>query len=242
MDYSWLKKKIFISPPFGNYLNATWATSIAGSYTAERRRGLVCQTIKTLRPISGGWVNRIGLRNPGIKNIKFDQRKIYSIAALHEEDYGIFLEHIPKETRIEINLGCPNVDSEPVLGPVKLFVDKHPFVSVKLPPYCVPNSRDFAWYSYEQGVRWFHACNTIPTERGGESGDRLREQSLEMIDWMRKNMPSNITIIGGGGIYHPDHVTQYFNAGATAISLSTVWFTPWKISDIYVSYLVNWIG
>ena len=67
----------FISPPFGNYLNLNNTMSIKGSYTLEPRSGLLSQIAKTLRYsfVYNGWVNKIGLRNPGIdyaiKNYKF---------------------------------------------------------------------------------------------------------------------------------------------------------------------------
>ena len=58
----------FISPPFGNYLNFKETMPIKGSYTLDAREGLFLQVIKTLRYSFdyGGWINKIGLRNPGI--------------------------------------------------------------------------------------------------------------------------------------------------------------------------------
>ena len=42
--------------------------SITGSYTLNKRDGLFMQVIKTFRYSFeyGGWINKIGLRNPGI--------------------------------------------------------------------------------------------------------------------------------------------------------------------------------
>ena len=58
----------FISPPFGNYINLPHTTSIKGSYALEPRSGLLPQILKTLRYSfqHNGWINKIGLRNPGI--------------------------------------------------------------------------------------------------------------------------------------------------------------------------------
>ena len=59
---------VFISPPFGTYLNLPNTNSIRGSFTLEPRKGLILQILKTLRysNIHNGWINKIGLRNPGI--------------------------------------------------------------------------------------------------------------------------------------------------------------------------------
>ena len=40
---------LFISPPFGNYLNLPYTTSIKGSFTYEPRSGLFVQILKTFR-------------------------------------------------------------------------------------------------------------------------------------------------------------------------------------------------
>ena len=39
---------LFISPPFGNYLNLPYTKSIIGSVTIENRPGLIKNIIKTL--------------------------------------------------------------------------------------------------------------------------------------------------------------------------------------------------
>ena len=59
---------LFISPPFGNYINLPNTTPIRGSFTLKERKGKWKQIFKTLRyiPHFNGWVNKIGLRNPGI--------------------------------------------------------------------------------------------------------------------------------------------------------------------------------
>ena len=53
---------IYISPPFGNYISLKDCYSVAGTYTYFRRKGLIKQVLKTLRPVKGGWRNSIGLR------------------------------------------------------------------------------------------------------------------------------------------------------------------------------------
>ena len=55
---------LFISPPFGNYINLPFTTSIHGSFTNETREGLLKQILKTLRYSFENkvWINKIGLR------------------------------------------------------------------------------------------------------------------------------------------------------------------------------------
>ena len=66
--------KIFIAAPFGNYIKTSNTISVTGSWTIEKRKGRIKQILKTLRYTKRGWVNKIGLRNPGfdygIKNHK----------------------------------------------------------------------------------------------------------------------------------------------------------------------------
>ena len=52
---------LFISPPFGNYINLPNSVSVKGSFTLEPREGLFMQIIKTLRYSfkNQGWVNAI---------------------------------------------------------------------------------------------------------------------------------------------------------------------------------------
>ena len=80
---------IFINPPFGNYFSFENTISIKGSFTLEPRDGLFLQIIKTLRYSfeKSGWINKIGLRNPGldyaIKN--YEKNSIVSIAILNKK-------------------------------------------------------------------------------------------------------------------------------------------------------------
>ena len=59
---------IFISPPFGNYLNLQKTISIKRKFTLNERLNKWFYILKTLRYSfkNKGWVNKIGLRNPGI--------------------------------------------------------------------------------------------------------------------------------------------------------------------------------
>lgn len=226
-----LPKRFIISPPFGNYISKPWATSVLGSFTLHRRSGLIRQAFKTIRPIPDGWVNRMGLRNPGLENIwSWDETKIYSVAAAgNQEQWPMLLEAIPKGMMVELNLSCPNLDYKEVMYDFSPYTEKFLLIA-KLPPN--GTTMDMLHRCYSMGIRFFHLCNTLPTDRGGESGKRLREYSIEAIKKARDAYGNDINIIGGGGIYTPDDLQRYKEAGATYFSLATIWFTPWKVKPI----------
>ena len=107
---------IFINPPFGNYFTFKDTISIKGSYTLEPRTGLIMQIIKTLRYSFeySGWINKIGLRNPGIdyaiKN--YTKNTIISVAILNKEDIPKLIKKIPEDVNIELNISCPNAEKK----------------------------------------------------------------------------------------------------------------------------------
>lgn len=232
---------VYINPPFGNYIKRKDCISIKGTFTWDRRPGLIMQTMKTLRKIPGGWVNSIGFRNKGMRNIKeCDKKSIYSIAAL-DGNWLPFYENIPRWSRIEINLGCPNVSNYTMTYPtLKKFCNKFPILSVKVNPYI---EADEIVKLYESGVKTFHLSNTIPSERGGISGDQLREQNLKQVEMFSNLNLIDTGLIVGGGIYKPDHVRQYRDAGAlNDFSLSTIWFTPWLVPAVIKEIKKGWVN
>lgn len=243
-------KNIVISPPFGTHINVSWATSVLGTFTYDRRPGSrIWRAIKTLRPIYGGWVNNIGLINPGLSsmiigadprcNFFFDLWKnpdsaIVSVHGENDESWRRILYWIEgnglQELWWELNFSCPNV-GETYMEPetYDLFANTCPNLIIKLPPD--DNAVPLMYNAAGSGIQWFHCCNTIKTDRGGESGRKLKELNLPIIEAL-KYIDTNIKIIGGGGIYTPRDVDQYYNAGADKVSLSTIWFTPWRVPKV----------
>jgi len=227
-------KKIIISPPFGNYIERPWATSVKGTFTVARRPGRFRRLILTLRPIRGGWVNKIGLRNPGLRSVKvFNPKHIYSISSVNSSNewYELY-DAIPNGIPVELNVSCPNVDF--IHGiPNKifhLFSTTSPLVILKIPP--THDGLLLTYRAYDNGIRYFHASNTIPSEYGGESGRNLKELNLLLIDELRKQFNDNIKIIAGGGIYTPEDIDMYMDKKADYFSLATIWFTPWKVKYV----------
>lgn len=219
--------RFLISPPFGNFMGFPGAERVMGSYTLEPRPGRVGQVLRTMRPIPGGWVNAIGLRNPGLRDIVLRQDRIYSIAGINSGDWARMGDILGGAElvwpRIELNLSCPNTNEYGITrGEIERFTrDLRPYldtVIAKLPP------TEAAWpladLCAEAGVDYLHFSNTIPSPVGGISGDPLRRINLPMVGRAAKRYPT-IPIIAGGGIKTDLHVRQYSDAGARHFAIGT---------------------
>ena len=224
-------KNIIIAPPFGRYLKFKETSNVYGSFTLERRKGLIKQCIKTIRKVGkNAWRNKIGLRNPGLPNTKPLKRAqdIISLAALDINDWEKFADILNNKgftdcKNIEINIGCPNAmicDFPKELA--SLYQGKN--LIVKLPPNIDINAK-IAEY-FEVGITTFHLCNTLPSDKGGISGYPLKALSLPAIKSAREKFGDHITLIGGGGVYALEDAKEYLEAGADHLSLSSVMFNP----------------
>ena len=84
--------KKFIAAPFGNYIKTKNTISVSGSWTIEKRTGRIIQIAKTLRYTKRGWVNKIGLRNPGlILDLSNTKKMKYFLSQVLKETTGEFL-------------------------------------------------------------------------------------------------------------------------------------------------------
>lgn len=239
--------KAIISPPFGNYIHFKGATNVYGSYTLHRRIGAFYKFIKTFRAYRDdkgnkiGYVNSIGLKNKGIKNLSLNnrtQKGIISLAVLEQSQWrdlaDVMLFYLNEydfmPRAIEINLSCPNVKLLDMDASILKFFDKFNVI-VKLPP------KDKALYYIEKALDYnvvhFHLCNTLPSKFGGISGEPLKKQSLAYIAEANNKWGDKINIIGGGGIYNKCDVDLYQNAGAKYYSLSTIiWKNPFEVQKL----------
>ena len=229
---------LFISPPFGNYIHLPNTMSIKGSYTLKPRSGLILQIFKTLRYDRGlrGWVNKIGLRNPGIDyglkhyNYKTD---IISIAIMNKNEINEFVKKIPEDTNLEINISCPNTDKHMVNEGIHVFLNpKRTWCIIKLSPTIDETLIDSY---YKQGFRQFHCSNTLPVKNGGQSGSILIPFNNKLITYI-KNKYNDTTIIAGGGIYNYNTLLHYKYLGASHFSLSTIFFSPFKTFSFLYKY------
>jgi len=223
---------MYIAPPFGNYFTYKDAIPVRGTFTAHPRKGLIYHTLRSLRPVRGGWRNQIGFRNRGIDNVMIKPDCVYSICGLNDDEWEQLFYSVPQGTKLELNLSCPNV-SEITIPPhlIKAFVRKFPNLLVKVRYDISDYDAD---HLKQYGIQNIHCSNTIPTYRGGISGSQLRDENMSAIERLSKL--SFKSLIAGGGIYSANHVKQYRDMGATDFSISTVYIScPWNIPSIYRS-------
>lgn len=234
-------RPFLISPPFGTYFSDRRAYSVLGSFTAEPRPGRTGQVLRTVRPVpherGPAWINKVGLRNPGIASLArfgvpghaMPRDEIVSLSPLEGRDWGLFEQFLDEAfgpLRVEFNVSCPNVDEHPSLPPlfkIRRLLANCPDAIWKLPP--TRRALDSAALLHDAGARYVHLSNTIPSPVGGISGTPLRELNLPLVEAVARALPS-LEVVAGGGIYHPDHVRQYRDAGAVRFSLATSFFWP----------------
>ena len=231
---------LFISPPFGNYINLPNTTQIKGSYTLEQRNGLISQIFKTLRYsyTYNGWVNKIGLRNKGLDYAvaNYNKQNVYSIAILNEEEIPKILDKIPEDMNIELNISCPNAEKKMINNGLHDFLNnKRKWCIIKLSP---KTEIDLIDNYYKQGFRQFHCSNTIPIKEGGLSGQSLIPYNNKLITNI-KSKYNDVEIISGGGIRQWNDVINYKSLGASHFSVSTLCFNPFRLSILYYDYLKN---
>ena len=235
---------IFISPPFGNYFpefffNKTILCdkeykikSIVGSFTINKRSGLLLQIMKTLRYSNeyNGWVNKIGLRNPGIEWAidKYYKKSdiITSVAIINRADIKQLNDLIPKDMNIEVNVSCPNVKKgDDLYSEIRCFLNsERDWCIVKLPPTINLSDIDKL---YADGWRQYHCCNTLPVKEGGLSGKSIKPYTDKLTNYISETYPNTI-IISGGGIHDYNDLCSYKEKGANHFSVSTLLFNPIK--------------
>lgn len=231
---------LIISAPFGNYIQPNGATPTLGTFTLLRRPGRVWRVLKTVRyrPSQRAWVNKIGLRNPGIdwlanrvKQSRCDvSDKIVSIHGFDADQWMQLLDRIDgiQPMAVELNMSCPNVGE--IDWPSELFTravqagGAAVSVVVKLPPV---NYEVMVEQAVAAGIKTFHCCNTLPVPEGGMSGKPLQPKSLDCIRNLRsKPFGQDLTLIGGGGVYEISDIDTFVKAGADRVALGTKTMNP----------------
>jgi len=221
-----------ISAPFGNYVQPAGATATLGTFTLHRRPGRLWRIFRTLRYIRRlkAWVNRIGLRNPGVGwlgeqvaagRIAVDG-KIVSIHGFDPDEWMALLERVSAlgPRAIELNMSCPNVGE--IAWPPELFEAAarcgRPVI-VKLPPV---HHEPMIEQALAAGLGAFHCCNTLPVPAGGLSGPPLKPLSIDCLRRLRgRPGGARLTLVGGGGIRTPADIDDYVAAGADHVALGT---------------------
>ena len=240
---------LIISPPFGNIINLNYATSVCGTYTAQKREGMYFRYLKTLRPVykngKNGWRNSIGLKNPGIANLNSSKvnGKILSIALMDQKDISLFLvkleDYITNQKynikAIEINISCPNAKVNLITNyEINLLKNFGLEIIIKIPP--AKSYLDMIDYYSQCGVRYFHLFNSFPTKRGGVSGKLIQNLYLKLIKKAKDKFENSIKIIGGGGIQSIEDLQIYQQQGADHFSIATLFLHPLKLNKFLKEY------
>lgn len=237
-----------ISAPFGNYLRRPGWTSTIGTFTPKYRGGLLYRLwrcAKTLRYDReyGGWRNKLGLPNPGMQYLIAHplaaEDRILSIGVAHDdspETWAALLSVALECTAngrfvraIEINASCPNEERGLTVSTMLARASRiltFDQVYVKIPPI---GYEELVEHALDCGFNKFHACNTIPTPKGGVSGPSLRGYVRSAVKHIRMLVPA-AEIIAGGGVQHPDDAKMYRDCGANHVAVGSAWFNPllWK--------------
>jgi len=226
-------QRIILSPPISNLISIPGTSRILGSYTLEPRRG-IWRNLTTLRLTEGGCYNKVGLRNPGIKN--FNKSGIVSLAGFSIPDFECMLSrlaHHPKVEAVEFNISCPNASVVPIDRDVIALATR----LFGKPIIKVPHMADlrFLLELIDMGDIILHVSNSKATPRGALSGKELVSANLTTIRKIFKLRPDT-EIIGGGGIYDLETLERYMNAGADYFSLSSVLYNPYKTYKIITGY------
>lgn len=228
--------RVVISAPFGNYIRPSGVTPTVGTFTAAARRGRVWRVLRTVRYSrrAESWVNRIGLRNPGMGwlagAVSAGRVGVSdALVSVHGFDDGEWRSLVSDSAAlgplgIELNVSCPNVGE--VSWPSWLFeeaVASGVRVVVKVPPVRFERLVEDA---LSGGVRWFHCCNTLPVRGGGLSGAPLKPLSLRVVGDVRamaeaRGLGAGVRVIGGGGVRGGGDVADYASAGADCVAVGS---------------------
>lgn len=125
-----------------------------------------------------------------------------------------------------VSHNCPNVGelSVPDWLFARAIATGIPVV-VKLPPVRWKATFERA---LGDGVRAFHACNTLPTPAGGMSGKPLKAVALDVVKAIKDAAPDAL-VIGGGGITTPEDVDDYAKAGADRFAVGSALLNGWHL-------------
>jgi dihydroorotate dehydrogenase len=190
-----------------------------------------CPLVRRALP-DGGYLNHIGVRNPGIKAVletlpDVPGERVISVLGFTWKEWASLAWYAQEASvpTLELNLSCPNTEAEPVGTDAKatgLAVAhvRHTFegtLGAKLPPTA---SADVARACVSAGAGYLALCNTLSTPLGGMSGRPLRALALDCIDRCA-SANLGVPIVGGGGILSRDDAQVYLDAGADDLFMGT---------------------
>lgn len=232
-------------------------TIITKTLTRFRREGnlKMWHPWTCVRPVKGGWVNAVGLTNPGIKAwvdkfypsiVSNGYNAIVSIAPETEEEVEDMIEEVNslQVVGVELNVSCPNTDHddsvEHIVQMTNLAVNRsrHPVI-LKLSydqPWleCVKRLDGVvAAFDLINSVAWKTAgVGPSPLRQyglvGGVSGPRIKSFAREALAKWAEAVPCHAVrspVISGGGIDSYAEAKERFKMGANAVSFGTIFIT-----------------
>jgi dihydroorotate dehydrogenase (NAD+) catalytic subunit len=263
-----------------------YGTEYAKLVDVERLGAVVSKAI-TLRPRDGnrqpriaetpaGMLNAIGLQNVGVEAVLREKAPIWArwtvpvivnVAGFTVEEYASVAEQLdgtPGVAAIELNISCPNVQSEgesfglacepaaAVTRAVREATDL-PLI-VKLSPN-VTDIASIARAVVEAGADAVSLINTIPgmvidlrarrpflaNRTGGLSGPAIRPIAVRMVYEVAQAV--DVPIVGIGGVTCAEDALQFLMAGATAVQVGTSTFvnprTALEVVDGLAAFLAR---
>lgn len=236
--------KIFISAPFGNYIKPVECVPVTGTFTRNPRGNRLWSVLKTLRYNRklGGWVNKLGLPNPGLRAglERHIRGEVLSIAETKRGDFQKMNNIIPLNQSLEINFSCPNLGKKLPLDGASIFtkVKSRKWCIAKLSPLTDGDELEFV--IEHLGFKQLHFSNTLPlpNNKGGLSGATLKPYTLELIELVRERWGDSVTVIAGGGVSDFSGVMEYLLAGANHVSIGSVCFNPFKLRKLLKSLTI----
>ena len=236
--------KIFISAPFGNYIKPVECIPVTGTFTLHPRGNRLWSVLKTLRYNRrlGGWVNKLGLPNPGLRAglERHIRGEVLSIAETERGDFQKMNNTIPLNQSLEINFSCPNLKKKLPLDGASIFtkVKSREWCIAKLSP--LTDGDEIEFVIEKLGFKQLHFSNTLPLpyNKGGLSGATLKPYTLELIELVRERWGDSVTVIAGGGVTDFSGVMDYLLAGANHVSIGSVCFNPFKLRKLLRSLTI----
>lgn len=219
-------------------------------------------------------INSIGLENPGVLSFIEEYKDGYGkleipvIVSISGNSVSEFVEiadrlnEIDGAAAIELNLSCPNVDSEGLSfgsSPERIGnvvsecskTSKYPLIA-KLSPFQSIDA-SFARSAEMAGASAISLINTVPVMKidinrfrsalgalsGGMSGPAIKPIAIKMIYEISRKV--NLPLIGMGGISSGEDAVEFIMAGAGAISIGTMNMVNPALPKSIVEFIDNFM-
>jgi len=208
---------------------------------------------------SNSLINHMGLNNLGveeaIKKLKLRKSKIIVGGNIgkNTNSGNIIEDYIYSYQKLfdwvdyfAINISCPNIGESGQLADKDFIIHllnrlrdidmgiKKPILLKISPDLSQSELDDVIDIVSQTGIDAVIATNTVKVERGGLSGEPIRDKSTKVIRYLWEKSNKTLVIIGVGGIMTPEDAIEKLEAGASLIQIYTgfIWEGPGLIKRI----------